>query len=123
MNNDIKVNLNIVLQGRTILSEDECKRLQDLKMRGYEDFSINYLDRDKKRVVLNMKLRTCKPASQSINISKTSYIYMISDECPESFPNPKYWVRLSKKQRLEYHLKELTQSMGGLKFTYKVFED
>jgi hypothetical protein len=47
---------------------------------------------------------------------------MISKECPY-FSKPKDWARMSKIKRLEAHLEETCKALGGISYTYQVFED
>lgn len=122
--NEIKVNLNIILQGRVMMSEQECSKNPN----NYEYHSMivetGYNKKTKKSTTDLIKFRTRKsiPAAQSINISKEAYEYYISKECPE-FSKPKYWQAMSKKMRLEAHLAEITKGLNGISFTYQVFED
>lgn len=121
---EIKVNLSITLQGRVLMSEQECSKNPN----NYDYHSMvvetGYNKKTKKSTTDLIKFRTRKsiPATQSINISKEAYEYYISNECPD-FSKPKYWQSMSKKMRLEAHLAEITKGLKGISFTYQVFED
>lgn len=73
--------------------------------------------------VITFHTRKCKPAAQSLNISKEAYEYMIDkDSCP-SWSKPGKWAAMSKKERLEAHLQRTVEYLGGTSYTYQVFED
>lgn len=121
MNNEVKVNLSVTLQGRVMMSERECSEIPQLK--GYTPFSLEFVERkNNKKTRIGMLLRKSKPATQSINITKESYDYMVSNECPY-FSKPVIWLKMGKKKRLEAHLQRICESLNGESFTYVVFED
>lgn len=126
--NEIKLNLNIVLPGSTMLSKQEC--LKNPK-ESYQKEAIRVEsikpDKKKKKTIktveyLDIRVRKCRTASQSINMTKEAYDYMVSKECPY-FAKPKDWARMSKVKRLEAHLEETCKALGGISYTYQVFED
>ena len=83
--------------------------------------------------------RKNRPAKQTINISEEAYNYYISIEVPNNFHIPaelraslkrshesfeqQAWKKLSKEERLEWHLKSICDSMGGKMESYTVFDD
>ena len=83
--------------------------------------------------------RKNRPAKQTINISEEAYNYYISIEVPSNFHIPvelraslkrshesfeqQAWKKLSKEERLEWHLKSICDSMGGTMESYTVFDD
>lgn len=71
---------------------------------------------------ITVKTRKCKPAGQSLNLSMDAYNYMVSSEAPY-FVKPRDWERLTKKQRLEAHLKRIVEELGGVSFTYAVLDN
>lgn len=95
---DIKVNLTITLPGRVRVSEVEhLKKAQ------------------------NQVFKT-KDAKQVIKLSREAYNFMISSYCPENFKS-KNWSQMSKKTRLETHLKEIAEALGGKMLSYQIFDD
>lgn len=127
---EIKVSLNIKLPGRVMLSQESADSLEKLGLHGY---SMNRMvvEWKNKKDIINFKTRNCIPAVQSINISKEAYEYMTAKDkrkdkdgmnCP-SFSTPQKWFPLSRKERLEAHLKEIAASRGGVLMNYCVFED
>lgn len=126
--NDVKLNLNIILPGSVMLSSKEC---EENPKRNYEKQVIRVetikQDKKKKKYIKNVEyldiyVRKCRTASQSINMTKQAYDYMTSKECPY-FAKPKDWARMSKVKRLEAHLEETCKALGGISYTYQVFED
>lgn len=125
--NETKLNLNIILPGRVLLSSQECE--ENPKLLEKQVIRVESLKKDKKKKklikdveYLNIYVRTCRPASQSINLTKQAYDYMTSKDCP-SFVKPKDWSRMSKIKKLEAHLEETCKALGGISYTYQVFED
>jgi hypothetical protein len=126
---DVKVNLNIVLLGSTMLSKQECLK-NPKESYEHEKIRVETVKKDPKKKNkfiksvewLDIKVRKCRTASQSINMTKQAYEYMISKECPY-FSKPKDWARMSKIKRLEAHLEETCKALGGISYTYQVFED
>lgn len=83
--------------------------------------------------------RKNRPAKQTINISEEAYNYFISTEVPSSFHIPlelraslkrshesfeqQAWKKLSREERLVWHLKTICDSMRGKMESYTVFDD
>ena len=44
MNNEIKVSLSVVLQGRTMLSQEAAKALEEQGLAGYDEFNMEVSD-------------------------------------------------------------------------------
>lgn len=143
MNNEIKVSLNIILQGRVLLSKAEClkttqkeitrkrkngqsyKKVIDVQVEDPDKMdkdTIRVTDNGKNYETLTVYTRKCKPATQSINLYKDTYDYMVSKECPE-WCKVSMWNQMGKKARLEAHLKQIAEHLGGELLSYQVFED
>ena len=126
MNNEIKVSLSVTLQGGVMLSQEQAKALEEEKVgTGYDAFSMRVegLKKGKKDAeTITVKTRKCKPAGQSLNLSMDAYEYMIGEEAPY-FVKPRDWERLTKKQRLEAHLKRIVEGLGGVSFTYTILDN
>lgn len=127
MNNEIKVSLSVTLQGSVMLSQEQAKALEKEKEgAGYDTFSMRVEDKksDGKEDVqtITVKTRKCKPAGQSLNLSIDAYDYMTGKEAPY-FVKARDWERLTKKQRLEAHLKRIVEELGGVSFTYAVLDN
>lgn len=126
MNNEIKVSLSVTLQGSVMYSQEQAKALEEEKVgTGYDTFNMRVEEvkkNGKKDIkILNVKTRKSKPASQSLNLSMDAYNYMVSNEAPY-FVKPRDWERLTKKRRLEAHLKRIVEELGGVSFTYAVLD-
>lgn len=61
-------------------------------------------------------------AKKHINLCKEAYLYMTSAVRPEGYYK-KDWPRLSKEQRLDWHLSELAKHHGAIDFSYVVLDD
>ena len=126
MNNEIKVSLSVTLQGSVMLSQEQAKALEEEKVgTGYDAFSMRVegLKNGKKDAeTITVKTRKCKPAGQSLNLSMDAYEYMIGKEAPY-FVKPRDWERLTKKQRLEAHLRRIVEGLGGVSFTYAILDN
>lgn len=142
---DIKLNLSIELPGSTMLSKEEClkithkviekktkagkiyKKTIEVKVKDWDK-----MEKHSMRVantngtnpeIITFHTRKCKPATQSLNMSKEAYEYMIDkDSCP-SWSKPGKWAAMSEKERLEAHLQRTVEYLGGISYTYRVFED
>lgn len=128
---EIKVSLNIKLPGRVLLSQESADALEKQNLQGYSVHKMVVEWGKGKKDLINIKTRNCVPAVQSINISKEAYEYMTAKDkkkerdginCP-SFSTPQKWFPLSRKERLEAHLREIAASRGGVLMNYQVFED
>ena len=127
MNNEIKVSLSVILQGSVMLSQEEAKTLEKEKEgTGYDTFNMRVegkkSDGKKDVQTITVKTRKNKPVSQSLNLSMDAYNYMVSNEAPY-FVKPRDWERLTKKQRLEAHLKRIVEEVGGVSFTYVILDN
>lgn len=120
MNNEIKLNLNITLPGRIMLSDEECSKNPETSY-DYSTLLVTSPD-GKRKTKLNIQTRKYRPASQSINLNSDAYYHMISNETP-AFSTPKKWAKYSKKQRLELHLFNIMGHLGGINLSYTVFEN
>ena len=123
--NEIKVSVSIVLQGSILFTQEEAETLEkEQSGSGFDNQTqvVKNLN-GKGGKVVHYKTRKCRPACQSVKLCKEAYLYMIDrNSCPE-WEKTKKWTTMSKKERLESHLKRLTEHFGGTSFSYKIFED
>lgn len=124
--NDVKVSLPIILQGGVMYSQEQAKALEKEKVgTGYDTFNMRVeglKDGKKDAETITVKTRKYKPAGQLLNLSMDAYDYMTGKEAPY-FVKAKDWERLTKKQRLEAHLKRIVEELGGVSFTYAVLDN
>lgn len=142
---EIKLSLSIELKGSTMFSKEEClktthkviekktkagkiykktieARVEDWDKMEKHSMKVSNLNGTNSEII-TFHTRKCKPATQSMNISKEAYEYMIDkDSCP-SWSKPGRWAAMSKKERLEAHLQRTVEHLGGTSYTYQVFED
>lgn len=140
---EVKVSLTMELPGAIMWLKEEClktthKVIEKKTKAGKiykKTIKVKVEDWDKmdehsirvaggfKPQVITFHTRKCKPAAQSLNISKEAYEYMIDkDSCP-SWSKTGKWAAMSKKERLEAHLQRTVEYLGGTSYTYQVFED
>lgn len=141
---EIKLSLTIALPGSTMLSKEEClkttQKTVERKTKGGKMYkkSIKVLVEDETKMdkntlrisdekgknteTITFFTRRSRPASQSINLGRDAYNYMISCE-PPAWVKPKDWQRMSKKERLKNHLTRIAEGLGGKLTSYKVFDD
>lgn len=126
---ECKVNLSITLPGAMLKTAKECAE-NPKESYEHQKIRVETVKKDPKKKNkfiksvewIDIKVRKCKTASQSINMTHQAYKYMIGKECPY-FMKPKDWARMSKVKRLEAHLEETCKALGGISYTYQVFED
>lgn len=137
---EIKLSLSIELQGSTMFSKDGClkttqkvittkngrKRIATKVVEDQDNMNkhtIRVTDTNGTNPeIITFHTRKCKPATQSLNMSKEAYEYMIGkDSCP-SWSKPSKWAAMSKKERLEAHLQRIVEHLGGISYAYQVFE-
>lgn len=132
--NSIKVNLTIYVPGAKMVSEQECSKNSKNKKNAFDrtKYDVNFLklrfeENGKfKSETISFLTRKSIPALQNINITDEAYKYYISSEVPPSFPKEKgkfIWTQMSKKQRLQYHLEDIANALGGKIKSFVVFED
>lgn len=126
MNNETKVSLSVTLQGSVMLSQEQAKALEKEKVgTGYDTFNVrveSLKDGKKDAETITVKTRKCKSACQSLNLSMDAYDYMTGKEAPY-FMKARDWEKLTKKQRLEAHLKRIVEELGGVSFTHTVLDN
>lgn len=145
---ETKLRLSLNVPGAQLLSEQECsknpKESYDTTIIPVEFYSKKGKLQKENVVVKTRKQRTVK---QSLNISKEAYNHMIDPEAaPTERLNKKVyikkivgkkpngqvikktiestvWAQYQLKQRLEWHLSRIAESLRAVGFTYEVFED
>lgn len=142
---EIKLNLSIELPGSTMLSKEEClkttrkvikkktkagkiyKKTIEVKVEDWdkmEKHSMRVANIDgTSPEIITFHTRKCKPATQSLNMSKEAYEYMINEDSCPSWSKPGKWAAMSEKERLEAHLQRIVEYLGGISYTYQVLED
>ena len=63
-----------------------------------------------------------KSAYQNIKISKEAYLYFIGEDKPYGYKGSS-WKASKKSQRLQWHLKEIAESLGGKIGEYTILPD
>lgn len=140
---EVKVSLTMELPGAIMWLKEEClktthKVIEKKTKAGKiykKTIKVKVEDWDKmdehsirvaggfKPQVITFHTRKCKPAAQSLNISKEAYEYMIDKDSYPSWSKPGKWSAMSEKERLEAHLQRTVEYLGGTSYTYQVFEN
>ena len=142
---NVKVNLSVTFKGRVLLSKEEClkttqkeiirKRKNGQSYKKVIDIQVEDLDKmDKSTIevadsngrnkeVLTIYTRKCVPARQSINLTNEAYKFMIDKKEVPYWTKAGAWASMSNKQRLESHLKNIMEHLGGVSYTYVIFDD
>lgn len=138
----IKVSLSITLPGRVLLNNNDCLKTiykkQSVKLKNgktiermtsyqvddwdkTDTHTMQVSDQGKDKETITFYTRKCRTAMQSLKISDIAYKNMLSS-CPETM-QPSEWKKLSLKQKLEAHLKEIMEGLGGISYTYQILGD
>ena len=138
---EIKLSLSIELLGRTLFSKEECLKTTQKTINTkngkkktvtkvvedwdkMEKYSMRVTDDNGANPeIISFHTRKCKPATQSLNISREAYEYMIDKNSCPSWSKPSKWAAMSKMERLDAHLQKTVEHLGGTSYTYQVFED
>lgn len=125
-NNDIKVSLTIHGIEGSLSSRAKFYRKIPYTVTK-QDVSITKLPKEVGNKVIKEGTkrhydRLRNDVTQHLNLTTSTYDYMIGDNPPKK-SILRLWKNLSKKKRLEYHLKEIMYDLKGVYFTYEVFED
>lgn len=104
MDNIIKISLTIIIEGSTLVRKSE---------------PINLGKKNRKHYPLETK-----DAIYHINLTKEAYDYMVSEESP-AWARAKFlkWKKLKPEERLELHMKRISDSYKGKSYKYSILED
>ena len=115
-----KISFTMVLPGSTM----KCTGYKKVKLTLQDVHSKKLPENVGKRIIRLIKIPTyeCVIAKQHINLCKEAYLNMTSAVRPDKYYK-KDWSRLSKEQRLEWHLAELAKHHGAVDYSYVVLDD
>lgn len=104
MDNIIKISLTIVVEGSTLVRKSE---------------PITLGKKNRKHYPLSSK-----DAIYHVNLTKEAYDYMTSSESPD-WARVKFikWKKLKPEERLELHMKRISDSYKGKSYKYSILED
>lgn len=121
---EIKVSVSITLQGGVMLTQAEAEQLEKNKVgTGYDLTRVKVKNKKGNAEVLNVRTRKSRTVTQTISMYKEAYEYMTSkDSCPAGIKQY-VWAKMKPVQRLEVHLDLACKHLGGISYTYKVFDD
>lgn len=123
MSNEVKIFLTINLEGSTLVRKKEPEIIKYSFTKRGMNTRGNFNKKEGNEIVKKGTFKhyslEAKPAFQSIKITKESYNYMISKECP-SWMKPKEWFKMNKTQRLEAHFQRTCEYLGGKSYSYTI---
>ena len=115
---NIKISASFKLKGSIMYSEKD----QNDKSLYYDVNTTCSYDKKKKRTeTFTYKTSKYKPITQNINMTQEAYQYMLSTPIEGTSAN--HWKRMSVKQRIAEHLKEVQANLGANSFEFTIFED
>lgn len=124
-----KIVLDITLPGSQMYTREQAKSApKDYTEHNavwvrYEKWNKVSKKKEEINECLHIFTRKSIPAHQSINLSVEAYEWMTSKESRPFNIKSSIWDKMSKKERLEYHLREYMLSRGGTSFTYDILPD
>lgn len=138
---EIKIRLNLVVPGATMLSTSDCVKMS--KKEAYEHSTVaikTFVKKGKntkvEKNILRIDTRKSTPARQNISMSKEAYEYMIQEA-----PLPKYnkrvkvqlpdgkkgnkslWETMTIDQKLKAHFDLIASDFNAISYSYNVLED
>jgi hypothetical protein len=145
---EIKVRLSLDVQGAQLLSEQECSK-NPKESYNTEIISVEASTKSGKpvREILTINTRKNRIIKQSLNISKEAYNYYVSDNEPPTErlakriylkkevgkqPNGKpnkvtvettLWAQYTPKQRLNWHMSKIAESLGAIGYSFEILDD
>lgn len=106
----------MVLPGRTLMSEEECK-----ERKSFEHFNLEVKD-DKSTETLHVSTRTCRPAIKQLTITDVMLKNWLGVDENKNIMNYLHRYKLSAKDVITHRIKDLVASMGGSEFSYEIFD-
>ena len=106
----------MVLPGRTLMSEEECK-----ERKAFKHFNLEVKD-DKSTETLHVQTRTCRPAIKQLNITDLMLKGWLEIDENKNIENYIRRYKTSAKEVITIKIKELVTSMGGTDFSYEIFD-
>ena len=61
----------------------------------------------------NVQVRKCPPAKQVMYINEEAYNYWVGKEKPAEYREATPWLKLSKNQKIMWHLEQIAHDLGG----------
>lgn len=123
-----QVNLNIILQGRVMMSEQECSK----NSKGYDSFTMKILSGYKKVKTGNkiekqpvfelLPITTRRQRTIFKNMSFNKEQIKAFVETPTQGISPAFWKTLPIKVRIEKHCEEIVHDNCGLGYSLQYVE-
>ena len=119
---EIKVHLTVIASDGRMMTKSEARKAQVNNGNGFITTRTKVFN-PKNNKLINIRVRANKETRRSLNISKEAYFHMTStDGCPEDI-KLSTWKNLNKMQRLDIHMQQICQTLGGNKYDFYILED
>lgn len=106
MNSPIKIYLTIRLEGSVLVRQDNPELLKTNDGKFVKHYSL-----------------VPKQASKELKMTQDAYDHFISDDSRVSGKSKRDWLRLSNKERVKAHCKEICENEGGFAFDFLILQD
>lgn len=118
-----KLSLTLVLQGRTIVSQQDAAENAEL----LNNESVKFIT-DKHWETIHFKTRKCYPAKQVLKMSKEAYFNILNTPTDPKFnrkvnKKQRVWDTFSEDKRIKLHCALIAHDLKALSFDYFVLED
>ena len=122
MNNNIKLTVSVTMPGaRRHQIGTEKKVILLTKKQLFPNYKGKDGDKIVRKKVRVVPIYEYIPCIKNMKMTYDAFNYMISDEKPDWYFGS--WKKLSKKQRLEEHLKRVMEDNRGMSYSYTILED
>lgn len=127
-----KVRLSFIVPGAELLSSQEC---DENPKENYNEHNVvvKYKKGKGKQTTIKTKvykihLRKSKTATQSINICKEAYDYMLSTPTEGKYnrltkAGKRIWETMSIKDRLKMHFDSIANDLHAISYSFEVLND
>lgn len=116
--NNIKISISFSIPGSIMFQEKDSKG-EPVR---YNLNTIAVSDRkNSKTETLTYKTAKCKPCTQPINMTEEAYKDMMSTPIHNISLN--HWKRMSEKQKVAEHLKDIQHDLHATSFEFTIYED
>ena len=108
--------IHMVLPGRTLMSDEECK-----ERKAFEHFNLEIRD-NKSTETLHVATRTCRPVVKQLTITDVMLKNWLGIDENKNIMNHIGRYKKSAKDVITYQIKEFVASMGSSQFSYEIFD-
>lgn len=120
---NIKLRLSLYVSGAQMLSSQRCEE-QPIESHDVTNIVVEEKVGKKKgkKETITVLTRKSRLVRQNINLTLEAFLYMTGKEPPYS-KSVSEWHRMSRKERLKWHLDQIAQNFNAVSYTYDVLDD